>query len=215
MISASQVKELRDATGAGMMDCKKALTEAEGNIEEATVILRKKGLSAAAKKAGRVASEGLVESYIHFNGRIGVIAEVNCETDFVAKTDDFKKFAKDVCKHIAATSPRWVSPDEVPGEDIEREKDILRDQAKNEGKPDAVVEKIVEGRVNKFYAEHCLLEQSFIMEDDKTVRQVMMELIARLGENIAIRRFTRYQLGEGIEKKTENFAEEVMKQVNS
>lgn len=215
MISASQVKELRDATGAGMMDCKKALTEAEGNIEEATVILRKKGLSAAAKKAGRVASEGLVESYIHFNGRIGVIAEVNCETDFVAKTDDFKKFAKDVCKHIAASNPRWVSPEEVPGEDIEREKDILRDQAKNEGKPEAVVEKIVEGRVNKFYAEHCLLEQSFIMEDDKTVRQVMMELIARLGENIAIRRFARYQLGEGIEKKTENFAEEVMKQVNS
>ena len=213
MISASQVKELRDATGAGMMDCKKALTEANGDIKEATVILRKKGLAAAAKKAGRIASEGLVESYIHFNGRIGVIAEINCETDFVAKTDDFKKFAKDVCKHIAASSPRFVSSDEVSGDEIEREKEILRDQAKNEGKPDAVVEKIVEGRVSKYYAEHCLLEQSFIMEDDKTVGQAMMELIAKLGENITIRRFVRYQLGEGIEKKTENFAEEVMKQI--
>jgi elongation factor Ts len=212
-ISASSVKELREKTGAGMMDCKKALEEANGNMERASEILREKGLAAAAKKAGRIASEGLVESYIHANGRIGVLVEVNCETDFVAKTDEFKNFIKDIAMQIAAANPLYVRREEVTADVIEKEKEILKNQALNEGKPANIVEKMVEGRVNKFYQEVCLMEQAFIKDPDKTIDNLLNEKISKIGENISIRRFARFELGEGLEKKQENFAEEVMAQI--
>ncbi len=212
MISANMVKELRETTGAGMMDCKKALTEADGDMAKAIDVLREKGLAAAAKKAGRIATEGLVESYIHGNGRIGVLLEVNCETDFVAKTDDFKSFVHDIAMQIAASNPQYLAPEEVPQEILEHEKAILRTQALNEGKPEKVIEKIVEGRVLKYYAENCLLEQPFVKDGDVTIKQLVTEKISKLGENISIRRFIRYQLGEGLQKKEDNFVEEVMSQ---
>lgn len=212
-ISASLVKELREKTGAGMMDCKKALEEANGDMERASEILREKGLAAAAKKAGRIASEGLVESYIHANGRIGVLVEVNCETDFVAKTDEFKTFVKDIAMQIAAANPSYVRREEVPAEEIEKEQEILKNQALNEGKPANIVEKMVEGRINKYYQEVCLLEQSFIKDPDKTIEGLLKGKIAKIGENISIRRFSRFELGEGLEKKQENFADEVMAQI--
>ncbi len=210
MVTAALVKELRERTGAGMMDCKKVLTETEGNLEKAVDLLREKGLAAAAKKAGRVAAEGLVEAYIHGAGRIGVLLEINCETDFVAKTDGFKDLARDVAMQIAATNPLYVTKDEVPADQIEHEKEILRAQALNEGKPEKIVEKMVEGRIEKFYKEVCLLEQPFIKDADKTVRDLVTEKIAQIGENISVRRFARFQLGEGIEKKETDFAAEVM-----
>lgn len=210
MITASSVKELRERTGAGMMDCKKALTETNGDIEKAIDYLREKGLAAAAKKAGRIASEGLIESYIHGAGRIGVLVEVNCETDFVAKTDDFKLLVKNIAMHIAAANPQYLNKEEVPENVVSHEREVFRAQALNEGKPEKIVEKMVEGRVEKYYKEVCLLEQPFIKDPDKTVSGIITESIAKIGENISIRRFVRYQLGEGIEKKEEDFAAEVM-----
>lgn len=211
-ISAQQVKELRERTGAGMMDCKKALTEANGDMEKAIEILREKGLAAAAKKAGRIAAEGIVESYIHMGGKIGVLVEVNCETDFVAKTDEFRTFVKDVAMHIAASRPQYIRREDVPAEVVEKEKEILRIQTLNEGKPEHIVDKIVEGRINKFFTEVCLLEQPFVKNPDITVDQLVKEKIAKIGENINIRRFARFEMGEGLERKEDNFVAEVMAQ---
>lgn len=213
-VDAKAVKELREKTGAGMLDCKKALEEANGDLSKATDLLREKGLAAAANKAGRVATEGVVESYIHAGGRIGVLVEINCETDFVAKTDQFKEFARDIAMQIAASSPRYVRREEVPQEEIEKEKEILKAQALNEGKPEKIVEKMVEGRISKYYEEYCLMEQSFVKDPDKTISTLLNEKISAIGENISIRRFVRYELGEGLEKKVDNFVEEVMAQVN-
>ena len=213
-VNASAVKELREKTGAGMLDCKKALEEANGDITKAAEILREKGLSAAANKAGRAATEGTVESYIHAGGRIGVLVEVNCETDFVGKTDQFKDFVKDIAMQIAAASPKFVTREEVPAEELEKEKEILKAQALNEGKPEKIIEKMVEGRINKYYEEYCLLEQAFIKDPDKTINTLLNEKISTIGENISIRRFARFELGEGLEKKQDNFVEEVMSQVN-
>jgi len=211
-ITAAMVKELREATSAGMLECKKALEEANGNMEEAVKLLRERGLAKAAKKAGRIAAEGIVTSYIH-GGRVGVLVEINSETDFVSKNEEFQQFAKDIAMQIAASNPLYVRPEEVPAEVIESEKEILRNQALNEGKPEKIVDKMVEGRVQKYYKDVCLLEQSFIKDPDVTVDQLLKNLIAKIGENISIRRFVRYEVGEGIEKKTENFAEEVAKQL--
>lgn len=209
MITANDVKELRERTGAGMMDCKKALTETNGDIEKAIVFLREKGLAAAAKKAGRIATEGVVETYIHGGGRLGVMLELNCETDFVAKTDEFKELAKDIAMHIAAAKPEYLNAEEVPGEILEKEKDILKAQALNEGKPEKIIEKMVEGRIAKFYKDVCLVDQPFVKDSDKTISQLITEKIAKIGENISIRRFVRFELGEGMAKKEENFADEV------
>lgn len=196
-----------------MLDCKKALEEANGDLTKAAEILREKGLSAAANKAGRIATEGVVESYIHAGGRIGVLVEINCETDFVAKTDSFKEFARDIAMQIAAANPKYVRREDVPQEALDKEREILKNQALNEGKPANIVEKMVEGRMSKFFEEFCLLEQSFIKDPDKTINALLNEKVATIGENISIRRFVRYELGEGLEKKQENFAEEVMSQV--
>ena len=209
-ITAALVKELRERTGAGMMDCKKALSATDGDLEKAIDFLREKGLAAAAKKAGRVAAEGLVEAYIHGGGRIGVLVEVNCETDFVAKTDAFKELVKDIAMHIAATNPSYLKREEVPTAELEHEQAVLAEQARNDGKPEKIIEKMVAGRIEKYYKEVCLMEQPFVKDPDKTISDLITESIAKIGENISIRRFTRYQLGEGIEKKEENFAEEVM-----
>jgi len=213
MITAEMVKQLRERTGAGMMDCKKALTESNGDMDKAIEILREKGLAAAAKKASRIAAEGLVDAYIHGDGRIGVLVEVNIETDFAAKNEEFKTFVKDIAMQIAAAKPEYISREEVPEEVINKEKEILRAQALNEGKPEKIVDKMVEGRIEKFYKEVCLLEQPWIKDPDKTIKQLLMEKISTIGENINIRRFARFERGEGIEKKQENFAEEVMKQI--
>lgn len=214
-ITAGMVKELRETTSAGMMDCKKALQETGGNMEDAVKLLREKGLAKAAKKAGRVASEGAVISYIHGGGRIGVLVEINTETDFVGKLDEFKEFGRDIAMQIAASSPLFVRKEEVPADAIEKEKEILRAQALNEGKPVAIVDKMVEGRISKYYKEVCLMEQPFIKDPDKTIEQLLQEKIARIGENISIRRFSRYEVGEGIEKEESNFAEEVAKQLQA
>ncbi|WP_405114092.1 translation elongation factor Ts [Paenibacillus sp. FSL K6-1217] len=212
-VDAKAVKELRERTGAGMLDCKKALEEANNDITKAAELLREKGLSAAANKAGRIATEGTVESYIHAGGRIGVLVEINCETDFVGKTDSFREFARDIAMQIAAANPLYVRREEVPSADVEKEKEILKAQALNEGKPEKIVEKMVEGRISKFYEEYCLMEQSFVKDPDKTVSQLLNEKISTIGENITIRRFVRFELGEGLEKKVDNFVEEVMAQV--
>ena len=212
-ISASMIKELRERTSAGLNDCKKALTETNGDMEKAADYLREKGLAAAAKKAGRIASEGIVEAYIHGGGRIGVLVEVNCETDFVARNDVFRGFVKDVAMRIAATNPLYVSKDDVPAEDIEKEKAVLRAQALNEGKPEKIVDKMVEGRISKFYENYCLLEQPFVKDPEKKVSDILNALIATIGEKITVRRFVRYEKGEGLAKKEENFADEVMKQL--
>ncbi|MEK3715708.1 MULTISPECIES: translation elongation factor Ts [unclassified Paenibacillus] len=212
-VDAKAVKELRERTGAGMLDCKKALEEANNDITKAAELLREKGLSAAANKAGRIATEGTVESYIHAGGRIGVLVEINCETDFVGKTDSFREFARDIAMQIAAANPLYVRREEVPSEDVEKEKEILKAQALNEGKPEKIVEKMVEGRISKFYEEYCLMEQSFVKDPDKTISQLLNEKISTIGENITIRRFVRFELGEGLEKKVDNFVEEVMAQV--
>jgi elongation factor Ts len=198
-ISAKTVKDLRDKTGAGMMDCKSALKEAEGDMEKAVDILRTKGLSKAAKRAGRAANEGVIGSYIHMGGKIGVLVEVNCESDFVASNDDFQTFVKDVAMHIAASNPLFVGKEEVPEELLEREKDIYRAQAKESGKPDKVIDKIVEGKIGKYYTEICLLEQPFVKDTDITVQDYLNNVIATIGENMVIRRFTRYQMGEEID----------------
>lgn len=213
MITASMVKELREATGAGMMDCKKALTETKGNMEKAVDFLREKGLAAAAKKADRIAAEGVVASYIHGDGRIGVLVEINCETDFVAKTDEFKALAKDVAMQIAATNPIYLKREDVPESVLAHEREVLRVQALNEGKPEKIVDKMIVGRIEKYYKENCLLEQEFIKDTDKTVTQMVTEKIAKIGENINVRRFTRYQLGEGLQKREDDFVAEVMASV--
>lgn len=194
------------------MECKKALTEASGDMEKAVDVLRKRGLASAAKKAGRIASEGTVESYIHAGGKVGVLLEVNCETDFVAMSADFKTLVKDLCLHIAANKPICVSPEEVPADTLAREREIARDQAKQAGKPEAMLDKIADGKINKFYAENCLLEQGFVKDPDKQVKTLVNETIAKIGENIKIRRFVRFELGEGIEKKSDDFAAEVAAQ---
>lgn len=213
-ITAALVKDLRERTGAGMMDCKKGLVECNGDLEKAIDYLREKGLAAAAKKEGRIAAEGVVEAYIHGEGRIGVLVEINCETDFVARGDEFKQFAKDIAMQIAAAKPLYVNIEEVPAEIIDHEKAILRAQALNEGKPEKIVDKMVEGRIDKFYKETCLMEQSFIKDPDIVIKDLVVEKVAKIGEKISIRRFTRYELGEGIEKRQDNFADEVMNEMN-
>lgn len=193
-ISAKQVGELRAQTGAGLMDCKKALTEANGDLDAAATILRKKGVASADKKAGRATSEGLIDSYIHLGGKVGVLIEVNCETDFVAKNEDFKAFVKDISLHIAALNPVAISREEVPAELVEKEREVAASQA--EGKPAAAIQKIIEGKLNKYFAGVCLLDQPFVKDGDKTVQDVLTETIAKLGENMKIKRFVRYQIGE-------------------
>ncbi|HYE83872.1 MAG TPA: translation elongation factor Ts [Clostridia bacterium] len=213
MVEASAVKELRERTGAGMMDCKKALTESNGDMEKAIEILREKGLAAAAKKAGRIASEGIVDAYIHGGGRIGVLIEVNSETDFVAKNEEFRQFVKDMAMQVAASNPLYVRREEVDPQVIAKEREIYRAQALNEGKPEKIVDKMVEGRIEKYYKEICLLEQPFIKDTDKTVQDMLTALIAKIGENLTIRRFVRFEKGEGLAKKEDNFVEEVMSQM--
>jgi len=212
-ISANTVKDLREKTGAGMMDCKKALAENNGDFEKAVEWLRTKGLSAASKKSGRVAAEGLVNAYIHGEGRIGVLVEVNSETDFVARNEGFQAFVKDVAMHIAATAPLCVSSDELPPELVKKERELLAATAKEQGKKPEFIEKIVEGQIKKWMAEKCLMSQQFVKNPDLTIQQLLTETIAKIGENIVIRRFVRYELGEGIEKKKGDFAAEVAAQV--
>ena len=195
-ISAAMVKELREKTGAPMMDCRNALTEANGNMEEAVVVLRKRGMASAAKKASRTASEGAVGTYIHAGGKIGVLIEVNCESDFVARTADFQELLKDIAMHIAATDPRYIRKEDVTAEDLEREKDIYRAQAAQTGKPAPVIEKIVDGKMSKFYEEVCLLEQPFIKEQTATIAQLIAQKVGKLGENIMVRRFARFKVGD-------------------
>lgn len=198
-ISASLVRDLREKTGAGMMDCKKALLETSGDFDKAVDYLRKKGIASASKKAGRTTKEGAVFAYIHGEGKVGVLLEVNCETDFVARTEQFRQFIKDVSMHIAAASPQWVRADEVPAEILVKEKEIAIAQMQNSGKPAAVLEKIAEGKLKKFFEDHCLVNQLFVKDSSKTIEQLVKESIATLGENISIRRFSRFALGEGIQ----------------
>jgi elongation factor Ts len=213
-VTPQMVKELRERTGAGMMDCKNALTETAGDIEQAIDVLRKKGLASAAKKAGRVTAEGAVASYIHAGGKIGVLVEVNCETDFVARTDEFQELVRDIAMHIAAADPRFVRREEVTEDVLARERAVQREKTLAEGKPEKVVDKIVEGRMEKFFAEQVLLEQPFIKDPDKTVGELVNARVAKIGENIQVRRFSRYKLGEGIEKRKDDFAAEVMAQAS-
>jgi len=213
-INASMVAQLREKTGAGMMDCKKALTENAGDFGKAEEWLRKKGMSAAGKKAGRVAAEGLVGTYVH-SGKIGVMVEINCETDFVARNPDFQALVNDIAMHIAAANPTWVRREEVPPEAVEKEKELLKAELKEQKKPEAMWEKILPGKVEKFYAQHCLLDQPYVREDKKKVSEIITESVAKIGENITVRRFSRFVVGEGIEKKKENLAEEVAKTVSA
>jgi elongation factor Ts len=210
-VNASLVKELREKTGAGMMDCKKALSETGGDFGKAEEVLRKKGLSAAAKKSTRAATEGAVASYIHMGGKIGVLVEVNCETDFVARTDGFQSLVKDLAMQIAATAPRWVRREEVPQDILAKEIEIAKAQARDQKRPEAMLEKIATGKVEKFYSEFCLLEQPFVKDDKKKIKDVINEAVAKIGENIQVRRFAHFVLGEGLEKRQENLAEEVAK----
>ena len=214
-INASMVKELREKTGAGMMDCKKALEEAEGSVDKAIVVLQKKQLTSVGKKQGRIAAEGVVGHYIHGGGRIGVLLEVNCETDFVARGTDFQDFVRDVAMHVAASSPAVVRPEELSETDVAQQKEIFLAQAMGEGKPEAIAEKIVVGRLKKWQKEVVLLDQPFVKDTDKTVLDLQNELTVKLGEKISIRRFTRYVVGEGLEKRSEDFAAEVAAQVGA
>ncbi len=214
-ITAQMIKELRERTGAPMLQVKAALEETEGSIDAAVQLLRKKGLAAAAKKAGRTAAEGIVGSYIHAGGKIGVLVEVNCETDFVARTDDFQELVKDIAMHVAAAEPRFVRREEVTEEVLASEREIYTDQVKAEGKPDHLVDRIVDGKMKKYYSESVLLEQPFIKNPDQTVEQLIVEKVAKIGENIQVRRFARFVLGEGIEKKEDDFAAEVAAQVGA
>ncbi len=211
-ISASMVKELRERTGAGMMDCKKALVESDGNMDSAIEFLQKKQLASASKRAGKIAAEGLVGNYIHMGGRIGVLLEVNCETDFVARSEDFQGFVKDVAMHIAATGPIVVSSSELAAEEVAKQKNIFMGQAAEEGKPEHIAEKIVEGRLKKWAKEVCLLDQSFVKDPDKSIEQLQTEVSSKIGEKISVRRFVRYEVGEGIEKAEDDFAAEVAAQ---
>lgn len=208
-VTAQMVKELRERTGAPMLQCKTALQEAGGSIDDAIQLLRKKGLAAAAKKAGRTTTEGAVGSYIHAGGKVGVLIEVNCETDFVARTDDFQQLVKDLAMHVAAAEPRFVRREEVTEEVLESEREIYREQVRLSGKPEHLVDRIVEGKMGKFYSETVLLEQPFIKNPDQKVEQLIAEKVAAIGENIQVRRFARFRLGEGLEKKSDDFAAEV------
>ena len=212
-VSASDVRDLREKTGAGIMDCKKALIETEGDLEKAIDFLRQKGLAAASKKAARVATEGLIGSYIHAGGKIGVLVEVNSETDFVARNEDFQSLVRDVAMHIAASNPLYLTRDEISAELLEKEREIFRAQALETGKPEKIVDKIVDGKIDKFCSEISLMEQSFVKNPDITVEDLIKEAISRIGENISIRRFSRFHVGEGMEKKEVNLAEEVAAQV--
>jgi elongation factor Ts len=198
-IDAKVVKVLREKTGAGMMDCKKALVEAEGNEEKAMDILREKGLAAAAKRSSRTANQGIIDSYIHMGGKIGVLVEVNCETDFVARNDEFKEFVRNLCLQVAATNPAYLKKEDVPQEILDKEKEIIKAQALNEGKPEKVIERIVEGRLEKYYRENCLLEQTYVKDEDVSISELLTALIAKIGENIVIRRYCRFEIGEGLE----------------
>ena len=212
-VTAGAIKALREKTGAGMMECKKALIEAEANEERAIEILRERGLASAKKREGRIAAEGIVGSYIHMGGKVGVLVELNCETDFVARGDEFQQLVKDIAMHIAAAEPRYVSREEVPAGVLDKEREIARAQAKNEpknaNKPDQVIDKIVEGRLNKFYEETVLLDQPFVKAPEKTVGELVTEKVAKTGERIAVRRFTRYKMGEGLERRADDFGGEV------
>ena len=215
MFTTEDIVKLRKRTNAGMMDCKNALTETNGDLDKATEWLREKGIAKAAKKADRIAAEGLVYSYIHMGGKIGVLVEVNCETDFVSRSDNFVALCKDIALHIAAAKPLYINREEVPADVLNHEKEILRAQALNEGKPEAIVDKMIDGRVKKFYEEVCLLDQLFVKDPSKTINDIVNEAILTIGEKISIRRFTRYEMGEGLEKRSDNFAEEVMSQMNN
>jgi elongation factor Ts len=212
-ITATAVKQLREKTGAGMMECKNALVEAGGNEDKAIDILRERGLASAKKREGRIAAEGIVGSYIHMGGKVGVLVELNCETDFVARGEEFQQLVKDIAMHIAAAEPRYVSREEVPGNVLEKEREIARAQVqndpKNANKPEQVIEKIVDGRLNKFYEETVLNDQPFVKDPSKTVAELVTEKVAKTGERISIRRFTRYKMGEGLERRTEDFSSEV------
>ncbi|MBR5226855.1 MAG: translation elongation factor Ts [Clostridia bacterium] len=213
MFTAKDVSALRAATGAGMMDCKKALEATDGDMEKATVWLREKGIAAAAKKSDRIAAEGSVASYIHMGGKIGVLVEINCETDFVAKSPRFAELAKDVAMQIAAAKPTYVNIEDVDASALEKEKEILRNQAINEGKPEQIVDKMVEGRIKKYYQEVCLYEQPFVKDSSITIKEMINEAIMSIGEKITIRRFTRYEMGEGLEKRVNDLAAEVAAQI--
>lgn len=212
-ITAAAVKQLREKTGAGMMECKNALVEAGGNEEQAIDILRRRGLASAKKREGRIAAEGIVGSYIHMGGKVGVLVELNCETDFVARGDEFQQLVKDIAMHIAAAEPRYVSREEVPASVLDKERDIARDKAKNDpknaNKPDQVIDKIVDGMLNKFYEEAVLVDQPFVKAPEKTVGELVTEKVAKTGERIAVRRFTRYKMGEGLERRADDFGGEV------
>ena len=212
-VTAAAVKQLRDKTGAGMMECKNALVEAEGNDEKAVDILRKRGLASAKKREGRIAAEGIVGQYIHMGGKVGVLVEVNCETDFVARGDEFQQLVKDVAMHVAAAEPKYVSRQDVPAEELDKEREIARAVAqndpKNANKPEQVLDKIVEGRLHKFYEENVLLDQPFVKDSAKTVGELVTEKVAKTGEKITVRRFTRYKMGEGLERKEDDFSNEV------
>ena len=211
MFTTADITKLRSMTGAGMMDCKKALTESNGDMDKAVTWLREKGMAAAAKKAGRIAAEGMVGSYIHMGGKIGVLLEVNCETDFVAKSDPFQNLVKDIAMHIAAAKPEYVTAEEVPTDVLEKEKEILVAQARNEGKPEAIIAKMVEGRIKKYYKDVCLMDQQFVKNPDLTISQLVNEAVLQIGEKISVRRFVRFEMGEGLEKRNDNLADEVAK----
>jgi len=208
-ITANQVKELREKTGAGMMDCKNALTEANGDLEQAVVVLRKKGLASAQKKATRIAAEGMIGHYIHPGDKLGVLVEVNCETDFAAKSPDFQTLVKDIAMHVAAQSPSYVRRDEVPADVLEKEREIYREQARASGKPPHIVDKIAEGKLESFYQMACLYDQQFVKDPSQTVEQLITGLVAKIGENIRVRRFARFKTGEGLEKRSTDLAADV------
>ena len=212
--TAQDVKMLREKTGAGMMDCKKALEETNGDVEKAVDYLREKGIAKAAKKATRIAAEGIVDSYIHMGGKVGVLLEVNCETDFVARGDQFKELVHDIALQIAAANPLYLAKEDVPQDVVEHEKEILRAQALAEGKPEKIIDKMVEGRIKTYYDENCLLCQKFVKDPSKTVEEMVVGATATIGEKISVRRFVRYEMGEGLQKKTENLADAVAEQVN-
>lgn len=212
-ITAKMAMEFMKKTGVPLMQAKKALMEANGDEDKALELLRERGVATAAKKQSRIAAEGMVDSYIHMGGKIGVLLEVNCETDFVAKTDTFKQLCHGIAMHIAAANPAYLSRDEVPAETVEKEREIARMQALNEGKKEQFVDKIVDGRINKFYKENCLLEQVSMIDGERTITELVNEAVSKTGEKISVRRFTRYEMGEGIEKRQDNFAEEVMSQM--
>ena len=209
MATANEVKELREKTGAGMMDCKKALEEARDDMEQAIVILRKKGLASAQKKASRTAAEGMIGHYIHAGGKLGVLVEVNCETDFAARSDDFQNLVKDICMHIAAQSPVYVRREDVPSDELQKEKDIYKDQARASGKPEQIVEKIAEGKLGSYYQLVCLYDQPFVKDPAQTIEQLINGLIGKIGENIRVRRFVRFKTGEGLEKRVTDLAADV------